>query len=75
MSDKPIHMRFYDTSFVDYDFDHLGYADAFLTLSGVAGKERTAEARKFFAKYAAIDGHKHQALCKEALGKIVARAS
>lgn len=28
MSDKPIHMRFYDASFFDFDFDNEGYGQA-----------------------------------------------
>ena len=68
MSDKKqIHMRFYDTSFMDYDFDHQGYSAAMLSLTRMRSVDHIKSGLKFFAKYAAKKGHPHQELCAECL--------
>tara|TARA_R110002110_G_scaffold37601_2_gene124016 strand:+ start:326 stop:553 length:228 start_codon:yes stop_codon:yes gene_type:complete len=69
---KPIHMRFYDTSFMDFDMDHEGYTAAMLAMTKVRKPEHIATGRAFLKKYAAKDGHVHQALCKECLSHIEA---
>lgn len=66
MAEK-IHMRFYDTSFLDFDNDHEGYSDALLSLTKVRKPHHIKAGLRFFAKYAAKKGHMHQSLCAECL--------
>jgi hypothetical protein len=60
-------MRFYDTSFLDFDMDHNGYTDAMMALT-IHGKEpQIARGKVFLQRYADNPKHQHAALCRECL--------
>jgi hypothetical protein len=64
---KPIHMKFYETSFLDFDMDHEGYSTALMSLIRHRQTQHIKPAMAFFGKYAKQKSHKHQALCAECL--------
>jgi hypothetical protein len=72
MSDK-IHMRFYDTSFLDFDEAYIGYRHALMSLTRFSNANDIVRGQLFFEKYAAAEGHKHQALCRECLEYLKAK--
>jgi hypothetical protein len=67
MTEKEIHMRFYDTSFMDFDMDHAGYSDAMMSLTRYGTAGNIVKGKAFFKKYGDKTDHKHSDLCKECL--------
>ena len=66
-SEKPIHMRLYDTSFLDFDMDHNGYTDAMMAMTKYGREPQISRGKAFLKKYADKAGHPHAAICKECL--------
>lgn len=65
--DKPIHMRFYDASFMDFDMDHQGYTDAMMAMTVHGREPQITRGKAFLRKYATQTGHKHSQLCRDCL--------
>lgn len=64
---KPVHMRLYDASFMDFDMDHQGYTDAMMAMTKHGREPQISRGKAFLRKYADQPKHKHAKLCRDCL--------